>query len=99
VRPAFGQAQAARRPNLAADVIDSISAAKSDERIKLIVLDLGYLSTSGLSKLQKSARMRDFRASGKRVVAAADSWIRLSTTAAASGRGVLGSDGQVYLDG
>src|ERR1700738_5674104 len=75
VRRAFGQASAGPAPEtLLRDVTDAIAAAKSDSRIKLIVLDLGNLDASGLSKLQEiGAALREFRAAGKRVVAAADS--------------------------
>jgi len=102
VRRAFGQASGGPAPEtLLRDVIDSISAAKSDERIKLIVLDLGYLSTSGLSKLQEiGGALRDFRASGKRVVAAADSLDQTQYyLAAQAGEVYLDPMGQVYLDG
>src|SRR6202043_2974582 len=54
VRRAFGQASGGPAPEtLLRDVTDAIAAAKSDSRIKLIVLDLGALNTSGLSKLQE----------------------------------------------
>src|SRR3984957_24735 len=54
VRRAFGQASGGPAPEtLLRDVIDAIESAKSDSRIKLIVLDLGNLSPSGLSKLQE----------------------------------------------
>src|ERR1700716_544264 len=74
VRRAFGQASGGPAPEtLLRDMTDAIAAAKSDERIKLIVLDLGNLNSSGLSKLQEiGAALRDFRAAGKRVVVAAD---------------------------
>jgi protease-4 len=76
VRRALGQASGGPSPEtLLRDVTDAIAAAKSDSRIKLIVLDLDELSASGLSKLQEiGAALRDFRASGKRVVAAGDSF-------------------------
>src|SRR5471030_1706144 len=66
VRRAFGQAFGGPAPEtLLRDVTDAIAAAKSDARIKLIVLDLGLLQSSGLSKLQEiGAALRDFRAGG-----------------------------------
>src|ERR1700689_4256812 len=75
VRRALGQASGGPAPEtLLKDVIDAIESAKSDSRIKLIVLDLGNLGTSGLSKLQEiGAALRDFRTAGKRVVAVGDS--------------------------
>src|SRR5580692_11370926 len=74
VRRAFGQASGGPAPEtLLRDVIEAIAAAKSDSRIKLIVLDRGSMGSSGLSKLQEiGAALREFRAAGKRVVAAAD---------------------------
>jgi protease-4 len=93
VRRAFGQASGGPAPEtLLRDVIDAIEAAKGDSRIKLIVLDLGNLSTSGLSKLQEiGAALRDFRTAGKRVVAGADSLDQTQYYLAAQA-------GEVYLD-
>src|ERR1700736_3701894 len=54
VRRAFGQASGGPAPEtLLRDVTDAIAAAKADERIKLIVLELGSLESTGLSKLQE----------------------------------------------
>jgi protease-4 len=102
VRRAFGQASGGPAPEtLLKDVIDAISAAKSDSRIKLIVLDLGNLSASGLSKLQEiGAALRDFRAAGKRVVVAADSLDQTQYyIAAQAGEVYLDPMGMVYIDG
>ncbi len=102
LRRAFGQASGGPAPEtLLKDVIDAIDAAKSDERIKLIVLDLGNLSTSGLSKLQEiGAALRDFRAAGKRVVVAADSLDQTQYyLAAQAGEVYLDPLGLVYVDG
>ncbi|HEY1312980.1 MAG TPA: signal peptide peptidase SppA [Steroidobacteraceae bacterium] len=102
VRRAFGQASGGPAPEtLLRDVLDAIAAAKSDERIKLIVLDLGYLNTSGLSKLQEiGGALRDFRAAGKRVVVAADSLDQTQYyLAAQAGEVYLDPMGLVYLDG
>src|ERR1700686_1016230 len=67
VRRAFGQASGGPAPEtLLKDVTDAVAAAKADARIKLIVLDLGSLDASGLSKLQEiGSALREFRASGK----------------------------------
>src|SRR5580700_11166738 len=102
VRRAFGQASGGPAPEtLLRDVTDAVAAAKSDSRIKLIVLDLGSLDTSGLSKLQEiGAALRDFRGSGKRVVAAADSLDQTQYyLAAQAGEVYLDPMGMVYLDG
>src|ERR1700719_3661732 len=102
VRRAFGQASGGPAPEtLLRDVTDAIAAAKSDERIKLIVLDLGSLDSSGLSKLQKTAAaLREFRAACKRVVVAADSLDQTQYyLAAQAGEVYLDPMGLVYLDG
>ncbi|HXC09311.1 MAG TPA: signal peptide peptidase SppA [Steroidobacteraceae bacterium] len=102
VRRAFGQASGGPAPEtLLRDVIEAIAAAKSDARIKLIVLDLGSLESSGLSKLQEiGAALRDFRASGKRVVVAADSLDQTQYyLASQAGEVYLDPMGMVYLDG
>ena len=102
VRRAVGQASGGPAPEtLLKDVLDAIHAAKGDARIKLIVLDLGNLEPSGLSKLQEvGAALRDFRAAGKRVVAAADSLDQSQYyLAAQAGEVYLDPLGLVYLDG
>lgn len=102
VRRAFGQASGGPAPEtLLKDVLDAIQAAKSDSRIKLIVLDLGNLEPSGLSKLQEvGAALRDFRAGGKRVVVAADSMDQTQYyLAAQAGEVYLDPLGLVYVDG
>src|ERR1700693_561862 len=102
VRRAFGQASGGPAPEtLLRDVTDAIAAAKSDERIKLIVLDLGTLDSTGLSKLQEiGAALREFRAAGKRVVAAADSMDQPQySLAAQAGEVYLDPLGLVYVDG
>src|SRR3984957_3262007 len=93
VRRAFGEASGGPAPEtLQRDVTDAIAAAKADSRIKLIVLDLDEMEPSGLSKLQEiSAALRDFRASGKRVIAAGDSFSQSQYYLAAQA-------GEVYLD-
>jgi protease IV len=102
VRRAFGEASGGPAPEtLLRDVIDAVAAAKTDSRIKLIVLDLGSLDASGLSKLQEvGAALRDFRAAGKRVVVAADSLDQTQYyLAAQAGEVYLDPLGLVYLDG
>jgi protease IV len=93
VRRALGEASGGPAPEtLLKDVIDAIGAAKSDERIKLIVLDLDQLDASGLSKLQEFGNaLRDFRTSGKRVIAMGDSYSQPQYYVAAQA-------GEVYLD-
>ena len=102
LRRALGQASGGPAPEtLLRDVIDAIAAAKSDARIKLIVLDLSSLESSGLSKLQEiGMALREFRAAGKRVVVAADSLDQTQYyLAAQAGEVYLDPMGLVYLDG
>src|SRR5271156_938179 len=102
VRRAFGQASGGPAPEtLLRDVTDAIAAAKTDSRIKLIVLDLGNLETSGLSKLQEiGASLRDFRSAGKRVVVGADALDQTQYyLAAQAGEVYLDPLGFVYIDG
>jgi protease-4 len=102
VRRAVGEASGSPAPEtLLRDVTDAIAAAKTDTRIKLIVLDVGYLQSSGLSKLQEiGAALRDFRAAGKRVVAVADSLDQSQYyLAAQAGEVYLDPAGEVYIDG
>jgi protease IV len=93
VRRALGDASGGPAPEtLLRDVTDAIAAAKSDSRIKLIVLDLDELDSAGLSKLQEiGTALRDFRASGKRVIAAGDSFSQVQYYLAAQA-------GEIYLD-
>ena len=102
VRRAFGQASGGPAPEtVLKDVLDAIQAAKGDARIKLIVLELGNLAPSGLSKLQEiGAALRDFRAAGKRVVVAADSMDQTQYyLASQAGEVYLDPLGLVYVDG
>jgi protease IV len=98
----FGQAAGEPAPEtLLKDVTDAIEAAKTDARIKLIVLDVGSLSGSGLSKLQEvGAALRDFRAGGKRVVAIGDYYDQSQYYLAAHANEVyLDPLGLVYIHG
>jgi protease-4 len=55
---------------LVRDVVDAIEAARKDDRIKLMVLDLGNMSGGGIAKMQEVATaIGDFRKAGKRVIA------------------------------
>jgi len=67
----------------------------------LIVLDVGNLSASGLSKLQEiGAALRDFRGAGKRVVVGADSLDQTQYyIAAQAGEVYLDPLGLVFVDG
>lgn len=55
------------------DVLDAIEAAKEDERVEVLVLDLSAFRGGRLTKLQDVAKaLEDFRSSGKKVIARAD---------------------------
>jgi protease-4 len=55
------------------DVLDAIDAAKEDERVEVLVLDLSAFLGGRLTKLQDVAKaLEDFRSSGKKVIARAD---------------------------
>ena len=102
LRRAVGEASGTTASEtLLKDVIDAIQAAKTDPRIKLIVLDVDSMNATGLSKLQEiAAVIRDFRSSGKRVVAAADSLDQPQYyLAAQAGEVYLDPMGSVDLDG
>ena len=102
VRRAIGEASGGPAPEtLLPDVIDAIGAAKDDPRIKLILLDTASLDGSGLSKLQEvGTALRDFRTSGKRVVAVGDSFDQGQYYLAAQASEVyLDPLGLIYLDG
>ena len=55
------------------DLVRALEAAKDDERIKAVLLDLDSMGGAGLSKLQDlRAAIDDFKTSGKPVIASAD---------------------------
>ncbi len=55
------------------DVIDAIKAAKDDDRIEVLVLDLSSFGGARLTKLQDLGEViTDFKTSGKKVIATAD---------------------------
>jgi len=61
------------RETLMRDLLAGIRAAKDDERIAVLLLDLDELAGSGMSKLRDlKGALADFRTSGKKVIAAAD---------------------------
>jgi protease-4 len=58
---------------LVQDLIDALAAAKDDDRISVVHLELSALGSGGLSKLRRiAAALDDFRESGKPVVASAN---------------------------
>ena len=75
---AIAKAQGAPiQETLMRDLIDALRAARDDDRIKALVLDLDGLTGAGLSKLQEvAAEIARFKESGKRVVAVGDGYTR-----------------------
>jgi protease IV len=64
---------------LVQDIVDGLEFAKSDDRIKVVLLDLDTFGGGGLSKLQRvGAAIDDFRESGKPVIAMADGYAQPS---------------------
>jgi protease-4 len=52
------------------DLTDGLRAAKGDDRISLVVLDLDYMTGGGQPTLAEfAAALKDFRSSGKKVIA------------------------------
>jgi protease IV len=62
-----------RAETLLRDLIEAIHHAKTDKRIEVLVLDLGDMAGGGVAKLEELAgAIRDFRSSGKKVIAYGD---------------------------
>ena len=83
------------------DLIDALKAAKKDARIAAVVLDLNYMSGGGQPTLAElTAAIKDFRSSGKKVVAHATSYLQESYyVAAAADEIYLDPLGLVAIDG
>lgn len=83
------------------DVVDAIHRAKDDKRIKALVFDLDELSGGGIAKLEEIAdAVRDFRASGKPVIAFGQSFDQQQYYLAAQADQVyLDPHGLVFIDG
>jgi protease-4 len=83
------------------DVLDALRAARTDGRIKGVVLDLDGLSGAGLSKLQDVAKeLAAFKQSGKPVTAVGDAFTRDQYYLAALADHVyMHPMGQVLIDG
>lgn len=75
---ALAKAQGAPiQETLVRDVVDAVHAARDDERIKALVLQLDGLSGAGLSKLQEiGGEIARFKESGKPVIAVGDGYTR-----------------------
>jgi len=83
------------------DLIDALKAAKKDARIAAVVIDLNYMSGGGQPTLAEfTAAIKDFRSSGKKVVAHGTSFLQESYyVAAAADEIYLDPMGLVAIDG
>jgi len=94
-------AGAAAKETLLKDLLDAIHAAKDDRRIKVLYLDLNDLSAAGMTKLRDlRAALAEFKKSGKKVLAYADSYLQTEYYLAAQADEVyLHPEGVVLLQG
>jgi len=89
VSEAYGRGNA---ETLLRDLVDAIEAARQDSRIKALVLDLRDMAGGGITKLSElAAAVREFRASGKPVIALGENFDQSQYYLAAQAD-------QVYLD-
>lgn len=90
-----------RAETLIRDLTEAIEAAKKDERIKVLVLDLSNMSGGGIPKLSELANaVRDFRATGKRVVALGEAYDQSQYYLAANADDVfLDPQGFLFIEG
>ena len=83
------------------DVVDALAAAKTDERISSVYLDLDDMGGAGMTVLEDvAAALADFRKSGKKVVAAGDTFDqRRYYLAARADELLLHPEGMVLIEG
>jgi protease-4 len=83
------------------DVVDAIEAARDDDRISSLYLDLGGMQGAGLAKLQEVANaIEAFRKSGKPVIAYGDFYDQPQYYLAAHADEIyLDPQGIAYIDG
>jgi protease-4 len=86
---------------LVRDLVTAIDVAKDDQRIQAVLLNTSGLAGGGLSKLEEvAAALQRFRASGKPVIAAGDSYDQSQYYLAAHADELyLDPQGMVYVDG
>jgi protease-4 len=91
----------AREETLLWDLVDALKAAKKDKRIAAVVLDLNSMTAGGQPTLAElTAAIKDFRSSGKKVVAHATSFMQESYyVAAAADEIYLDPMGLIAIDG
>jgi protease-4 len=98
IAEAYGRGRA---ETLLRDLIDSIEAAKTDDRIKVLVLDLSGMAGGGVAKLEElAAAIRDFRTSGKKVIALGEFYDQSQYYLAANADEInLDPQGMVLIEG
>ena len=86
---AYGQGTA---ETLLRDLTDAVRAAQKDDRIKVLVLDLGGMFGGGVTKMEElSAAIREFKTSGKKVIAVGEAYDQSQYYVAANAD-------EIYLD-
>lgn len=91
----------AQPQTLVQDVVDAIDAARKDDRIAALHLELSALTSAGLDKLERvAAAIKSFRETGKPVIASADFYTQQGYYLAAHADEVyLNPEGLVFLQG
>lgn len=102
IEQAFEELSGSKRPQTGMRVlIESLQAARDDNRIKVIALDLSDVVSIDLSKLQKLGQELDaFRATGRKIIAYGDYYSQAQYYLAARADEVyLHPSGVIFLDG
>ena len=96
-----GLAGGGQEETLLKDVLDALAAAKDDKRISAVYLNLDEMGGAGMTVLEDAAAaLRDFRKSGKKVIAAGDAFdMRGYYLAAQADEVLLNPDGMVLIEG
>ena len=96
-----GLAGGGQAETLLRDVVDALAAAKGDKRISAVYLDLDEMGGAGMTVLEDvAAALKDFRKSGKKVIAAGDNFdMRSYYLAAQADEILLNPDGMVLIEG
>lgn len=96
-----GLAGGGQEETLLKDVLDALAAAKDDKRISSVYLNLDEMGGAGMTVLEDAAAaLRDFRKSGKKVIAAGDAFdMRGYYLAAQADEVLLNPDGMVLIEG
>ena len=86
---------------LVQDIVDALEAAREDNRIAAVHLELSSLMSAGIDKLERVAEaLKSFRESGKPVIASADFYTQQGYFLAAHADEVyLNPEGIVFLQG